>query len=106
MLLCWLSFTQFRDGFNRGAMGKVVLHPEDDERDPDDDKSDQKRLVEWFLVDKYADQELKRWRYVLQQANNGERNFLRSRGKQQKRNGRYRTCTDQQQRGLRAILEE
>ena len=77
-------------------MGKVILHPEDDERDPDDDKSDQERLVEGFLVDKDADQELECGRNILQQADNGEGNLLRSRGKQKQWNGRHRACADEQ----------
>ena len=53
--------------FDGSTAGKVIFRKEDNQRNPDNPKTDQLVVTEWLLVNKDTDQELKCRRDILEQ---------------------------------------
>jgi len=87
-------------------VGEIILHPKDDERQPDDAEADQVGAVEGFLIDEDADQELQGRRDVLQNAHHREGNLLGGGSEHEQRDGGDDPRARQQQVNGHAIVQE
>ena len=54
-------------------MKEEIFEPEDDQRQPYNAKTDQVGLIERFLINQHAKQELQGGRYVLENTDYGQR---------------------------------
>ena len=87
-------------------MGKVVFHPEDNQRKPHKTEADQMGLVEPFVIEKDADEKLQGRRNILQNANHRQRNLTRGRCEHEKGDtGHYPGAYQQAVRG-RPLMKE